>query len=407
MFFAAIYGMIKEKPMGNIRLFAAGRVCALALVLLSAACLPATALGYEVLSPSPGGKETVKARRSSSHLVIRAADKAEAANLEVGRVINRDGDTKTVAPVGTYEKDGAVYVHYVLDLKKGRNIYALNPGEKELVIRYQPLRTLLKLDPDDPDAYLFHRTDVVPSACALCHDEKLPGDANLDVETLRKNADFSPVCYSCHRRLTSGNKWLHGPAAAVACMTCHRKGDSGRKITTLTGRVDETCFSCHINRSRWMKKSFIHGPVATGDCTVCHDPHGADFPFMLWADPKMDICIACHTNKKGLKRKKSGFVEHGILAGQGCSACHSPHATNHRFQLAAPVNEVCASCHVSMKGISSGHPVGKHPLYLPVDPRRKDREFTCASCHNPHGAKYKNLLIGSVLGGHVCSKCHN
>ena len=190
-------------------------------------------------------------------------------------------------------------------------------------------------------------------------------------------------------------------------MTCHRRGDGNRKITTLVGRVDETCFSCHINKRKWMKNSYIHGPAATGDCTVCHDPHGGKFPYMLWADPKMDICIACHTDKQNIKKKKKGFVEHGIIEGNGCSACHSPHASDYRFQLADSINNVCVSCHISMKGVEDGHPVGNHPLSGTDDPRRKGRELSCSSCHNPHGANYQYLLIGSLLGGHVCSKCHN
>ena len=156
-----------------------------------------------------------------------------------------------------------------------------------------------------------------------------------------------------------------------------------------------------------MQKSYVHGPAATGDCTVCHDPHGGEFPYMLWADPKVDLCIACHTDKQDVKKKKKGFVEHGIIEGLGCSACHSPHASDYRFQLAGSINDVCVSCHIAMKGITEGHPVGNHPLSDVDDPRRKGRELSCTSCHNPHGANYQYLLIGSLLGGHVCSKCHN
>ncbi|GAB4339711.1 MAG: hypothetical protein Kow0089_12830 [Desulfobulbaceae bacterium] len=299
-----------------------------------------------------------------------------------------------------------MYVHYVLELTKGVNTFVVSPGETEVQVRYQPTRTLLKYDPDDTSTYLFHRAEPVPSVCAQCHTEKLPDDSGLDVRQLKRNGDFSPLCYSCHRKMASGDKWLHGPAAAVACMTCHR-GEGDGAIRILSGRVDETCFSCHINKRRWKKSAYVHGPAATGDCTVCHDPHGADYPFMLWADPKMDICIACHTDKQGIKKKKKGFVEHGIISGNGCSACHSPHASDYRFQLSGTINEVCAGCHIGLRGVEEGHPVGNHPLSDADDPRRKGRELSCASCHNPHGSRYQYLLIGSLLGGHVCSKCHN
>lgn len=392
--------------MGIIRRFAAMNVFVLALFIVLSA-QPSSVFAFEVLAPPLGEKNVVHARRSVSHLVVKASGPEEAARLKVGRVANREGDIEAITRLGSWNRDGAVYLHYALKLKKGKNIYAVNPGEKELVIQYQPMRTLLRLDPDDPNVYLFHRNEVVPGACSSCHDEKLPADAGLDVTMLSKNADFSPVCYSCHRGMTAENKWLHGPAAAVACLTCHRKGNDSNKITTLVGRVDDVCFSCHINKRQWTRDTYIHGPAATGDCTVCHDPHGADFPFMLWADPKIDICIACHTDKKGIKTKKQGYYEHGIIEGSGCSACHSPHASNYRFQLPNTINKTCVSCHISLQGVEKGHPVGNHPLSGVDDPRRKGRELACSGCHNPHGSRYQHLLIGSLLGGHVCSKCHN
>ncbi len=367
----------------------------------------APSYAYTVLTPPSDGKPLVNARRAESHLVIKAADKNEAESLKVGKVINRDGETKPVLPIGTREKDGSFYVHYLLELKKGKNTFTLNPGEKDLVVHYKPLRTLLKLDPNNPDAYLFHRNDIVPEPCTLCHTDQLPKDSGLDVKLLSRNTDFSPVCYSCHRKLTSENKWLHGPSAAVACMTCHRKGEGNRKITTLVGRVDDSCYQCHINKRKWVTNEFVHGPAGTGDCTVCHDPHGAEFPYMLWADSKIDICVACHTDKKKINSMERGYKQHGIISGNGCSACHSPHASNYRFQLAGQINDVCVSCHIGMKEIKSGHPVGKHPLSEKKDPRRKNREMSCTSCHNPHGSKYEYILIGSVLGGHICSKCHH
>ena len=370
-----------------------------------------SARAYEVLTPPPDGKTQVNSRRAQSHLVIKASGKDEAAQLKVSRVAGGEAEAKdkgqAIKPMGTWDKDGAVYLHYILELRKGENTYSISPGEKELAIRYQPLRTLLKVDPDDPKAFHFHRDTVVPAACGGCHTDQLPADSGLDVARLKKNGDFSPLCYSCHRKLTSENKWLHAPAASVACMTCHRKDEGGDKIATQVGRVDESCFSCHINKKKWNSMSYVHGPAATGDCTVCHDPHGSDYPFMLWADPKVDVCIACHEDKEEIRKNKRGYIPHGILEGNGCIACHSPHASNYQFQLAGPINQVCVSCHVSMKGIKEGHPVGKHPLSGVADPRRKGRELSCSSCHNPHGGEYKFLLIGNLLGGHVCGKCHN
>ncbi|MHB8790717.1 MAG: cytochrome c3 family protein [Desulfobulbaceae bacterium] len=380
----------------------AGVAAFVAGVMLGAA--PARA--YEVLTPTLEGKNQINSRRAQSHLVIKAGGKEEAGRLRVAAIEGEDKG-QIIEPLGSWEKDGAIFVHYLLKLQKGANTFRINPGEKELAIRYQRLRTLLQFNPDDPRLFRFHHDETVPAGCGGCHTEELPADSGLNVEQLRKNTDFSPICYSCHRKLTSANLWLHGPAAQVACMTCHRREVGSDRIATLIGRVEDTCYSCHINRRKWGSGSFVHGPAATGDCTVCHDSHGDDHPYMLWADPKFDICIACHKDKEDIRTNKRGYIAHGILEAEGCAACHNPHATDHRFQLAGEINDTCVSCHLGLKGVEQGHPVGKHPLAGVKDPRRKGRELACSGCHNPHGGEYKYLLIGNLLGGHVCSKCHN
>lgn len=365
-------------------------------------------LAYEVLTPPLEAKNQVNSRRAQSHLIIKASGKEEAGQLRVVRLAGSEGESKSqaVKPLGSWEKDGAVFLHYSLELRKGANTFGINPGAKELAISYQPQRTMVKVDADDPTVMHFHRSETVPAVCGGCHTDQLPADSGLNVQQLRKNSDFSPLCFSCHRRLASGSKWLHAPTALVACMTCHRRSEGSDKIATQVGQVAEACFSCHISKRRWNTSPFVHSQVANGDCTVCHDPHGADYPYMLWADPKIDICIACHAEMEDIRKNKRGYVAHGILEGSGCSACHSPHASDYRFQLAGPINDVCVSCHVTFKGIKEGHPVGKHPLSGVPDQLRKGRELACSGCHNPHGSEYKFLLIGNLLGGHVCTKCH-
>ncbi len=360
-----------------------------------------------IISPNSSKDIIIQARRPQSTLVLKVTNKDELASLRVATAQNRSGDFQVIDALARHEKDGIYYIHYTLPLKRGKNTFVISPGRLELKIRYKPVRTLLNIDFEAPEAFLFHRKSIIPKECSLCHSDKLPDDAGLDVERLKKNADYSPSCFSCHRKLHSKNKWLHGPTANIYCMSCHRKGTGNTKITMLTGRVDETCFQCHINKTKFRDQKHVHGPVGTGDCTICHDPHGDDYKFQLWADGKSDLCVGCHGDKKRAIKNSVGFYPHGIVQGGGCVACHSPHATAYRFQLYKPINELCISCHLNLADVEKGHPVGNHPLKGKDDPRRKGRALSCTSCHNPHGSNYRFLLIGDILGGHVCSMCHN
>lgn len=360
-----------------------------------------------ILSPVSSKPILIQARRPQSTLILKVTTTEELGSLRVSTAQNRAGEDQVIDALARYQKNGDIYIHYSLPLKKGNNTFVINPGYQELKIRYKPVRTLLNVNFEDSAAFLFHRTVVIPDECNLCHSDKLPSDADLDVTRLQKNDDYSPVCFSCHRQLQSKNNWQHGPAANLYCMSCHRKGNDNTSITMLTGRVDEVCFQCHVNKKKINGQQHIHGPVGTGDCTICHDPHGDAYKFQLWADGKKDLCIGCHGDKKNAGKKTMGFTPHGIVLGGGCVACHSPHASNNRFQLYKPINELCVSCHLSLANMEKGHPVGSHPLKGKADPRRNGRELSCASCHNPHGSNYRYLLIGDLLGGHVCSMCHN
>ena len=364
------------------------------------------AFAVTILTPDPTRKLLIQARKSTTSLILKVKEQ-ELASLRVAKEGNRNSEAQSIDPMGKWQDSGSIYMHYTLPLQKGTNTFIIYPDERELKIRYRPIRTLLKVNFEDPAAYLFHRKEVVPKVCSTCHTEKLPDDADLNVKRLQKNEDFSPICFSCHRQLISRSMWLHSPSANVYCMSCHQEGQENTKISMLTGRVDRICFECHVNKKKFKNQAHIHGPVGTGDCTVCHDPHGDKFKYQLWAENRSGICIGCHTDKKDLVKRREGFYSHGILQGGGCKACHDPHASGERFQLIKPINELCSNCHTRLLGVEKGHPVGNHPLKGKPDPKRKGRELSCSSCHNPHGSSFRYLLIGDMLGGHVCSKCHH
>ncbi|HFQ91127.1 MAG TPA: hypothetical protein ENK27_13730 [Desulfobulbus sp.] len=383
--------------------------CPAVFPVLLAACLLSgrEAVAYTILTPPPGPGLTIQARRPAATLVIRVRDATEETRLRVYAASGDKGPGKVLVPVGRWQRPEGLFLHYRLRLRRGRNTFVIRPGDRKLVIRYRPVRALGGIDFVDPAVYVFHRRAVVPAACAACHGKGRPVATPPETSRFARNPAYSPLCFSCHRRLSRQEKWLHGPSANVLCLDCHRTGGRKTQVTIPSGRINELCFGCHVNKKKLLQKNFVHGPYAIGDCTVCHDPHGDAYKYQLWADGRAGICVGCHSDKKKSLKKSLGFYSHGIIEGRGCIACHDPHASDNRFQLHHPINQLCVSCHVELQGVRKGHPVGNHPLQGVPDPRHKGREFSCASCHNPHGSPYRYLLIGDVLGGHVCSKCHH
>lgn len=371
------------------------------LLALSALAAPAaTRAGEVILLTPPALESAVLSRNKVVNVVVKVT---EAADLNQLMLVD-ERSNELVEPGGRHLLNSVYYVHYRLLLKKGANNFILMPGRRKLSVRYTPLSSLLNINFADPGLYRFHRQETIPGECGGCHTEKLPAEAVVDQV---RYGQFSPECYSCHSRTAAGSEWPHFPSAALLCRTCHPPGPDGKAISVSTGKVEGLCFSCHLNNKKWTGMSHIHGPVGTGDCTICHDPHGNTNEFQLWADGKGRLCVVCHEEmKKYLDTGQRAFVVHGIMNAQGCGACHSPHATNHRFQLYGEINELCVRCHLSISATNGSHPIQGHPVSGKSDPLRPGNPFTCTSCHNPHGSAYKYLLIGDVRGGRVCAKCH-
>jgi predicted CXXCH cytochrome family protein len=347
----------------------------------------------EILVPPPAA--TIYARQPTTHLVVRQQQ-----NDSISRTRVRKDDL-LFSPQGIWQaKNGAYYLHFRLPLVPGKNSFELIPAGKNVVIKYRPLRSLLNVNFDEKGVSLFHRNELLPASCKECHHDK-PAQPSKPIDE-----QAQPLCFECHKNIVENN-WKHSPAATLQCRACHQETPDPNKITIPAGKVETSCFQCHVSKKAWLKMDHIHGPVGTGDCTVCHNPHADQNRAQLWAEGKDVICVACHTDKKDLLAEDSStYYIHGIIKGGGCIACHSPHATDHRFQLYKPINELCVGCHTAFKDVVKGHPVGGHPVQGVKDPRRPERTFSCTSCHNPHGSDYKFLLIGDILGGQVCSQCH-
>jgi predicted CXXCH cytochrome family protein len=235
----------------------------------------------------------------------------------------------------------------------------------------------------------FKRTD-----CLGCHDG---GHGSDRLKLLKKNP--VDLCYGCHER-KDRSKHPHSAVIVGDCAVCHDPHSSDNPKLVAKPTVQATCFTCHQDDLTGRK--VVHAPVAKG-CDQCHDPHGSANRFALKGGEGKAACYKCHKPVDG------GKVKHAALERYGCTACHDPHGTDRAALLATRVNALCASCHPEQKDgrhvtpvVASGHPVGGNLN----DPRRPGRDFTCASCHNPHGSDNPRLFYFGGSSMESCDGCH-
>lgn len=357
----------------------------------------------EIKLMAPVENCVVYSREPSTHIIVKASTKKDLDSLQLLSA------SKAISSVITRQKNNSGYfVHYAVSLSPGVNVFTLLPGQQKITIDFKQYQALFNADFKDPTVYLYHRHETMQKECLQCHEvESVPEDF------FAKPSPYggeSPSCYTCHKSILENTTWQHRPAVNLLCETCHQQAREGGRIAVKHHRDIDKCYTCHTDKLKGLGKDpHMHPFLAFGVCSVCHNPHGGAYRYQLWADGKSEICVGCHVNKEQLlEEDNNGLVVHGIIKGGGCIACHDAHASDYPYMLYAPVNELCASCHNDYIGLHKGHPVGGHPLQGPHNPLKPERgEFNCASCHDPHGSKYQYMLVGDLLGGHVCSQCHN
>jgi predicted CXXCH cytochrome family protein len=231
--------------------------------------------------------------------------------------------------------------------------------------------------------------------CLGCHEG---GHSSDNLRFLKKAA--VDLCYGCHERKDK-NRFPHGAVVLGDCVVCHdpHTSDSAKLLSRPT--LQETCFLCHQDDVTGRK--VIHAPVAKG-CDQCHDPHGAQDRFALKAGSGKAACLKCH------KPVDTGKVRHAALDRYGCTGCHDPHGSGQGAMLGKKVNALCSGCHPEQQDgrhvtplVRAGHVVGGPGL---LDPRREGRDFTCASCHNPHGSDNQKLFYLGASPMESCDGCH-
>ena len=170
---------------------------------------------------------------------------------------------------------------------------------------------------------------------------------------------------------------------------------SGRQDVSSTERM---CLSCHDgwvleSRDLWKNKAHAH-PVGQKPSKDIHIPvvDGKNL-FPLNHDGKM-YCGTCHS-------------AHGVEWGNRKSPVF--------MRVPSRDGELCQACHdTKTHGPSAGfHPIGKKPEKRPALLDTSDAklsnagEITCQSCHSPHLARQKKLLVVKNDRSQLCAGCHD
>ena len=321
-------------------------VClAISLLLFGVAGL-AQAAALTVLTPA----DKVYLESEQLNLVLSVSDmNATSVAVSVGGK-NYRSELKTLGR----EKRLCLAVTLLNGLNKIELIVAGSAGviERRTLAVYlrSPLLKQYQKPPDDFKRHYFH-TDSGEMLCAGCHRM----EATLKDLYPEKIAD-SP-CYVCHKN-KSVPTFKHKPVSSGACFSCHQVADGKRKYSTK--KPDQvTCLVCHSAEGKlWKGKRVQHGPTATGNCTICHNPHGSNYASFVHLQPTA-LCLNCHNDKKSGLHVIAGFFGKG------------------------------------------------HPVTGKADPFKKDRSFSCASCHNPHAGDSQSLLNKERDSfENYCQSCH-
>lgn len=145
---------------------------------------------------------------------------------------------------------------------------------------------------------------------------------------------------------------------------------------------------------------FVHGPYGAGRCDKCHAVT-ASKPFRTAAGkaiepagigpartnigprlaaPLKELCLSCHSEKAYAVAEAQGLWMHGPVANGWCVACHNPHRAARKYMLLGKSNvDLCTGCH-------------RAPELLRTAAHRKEPEADCLTCHNPHQGKSTFLL---------------
>lgn len=272
--------------------------------------------------------------------------------------------------------------------------------------------------PGDSVIFLANEESIVPDTLVSCGTQKYVAHLSIDLRPganivrairLRGNSAVDEVVTNVvfwHELLTGGLKpegltavTFHSPLSESFCGDCHSFPEQVKSVDPALANT--SCMSCH---SGLLAKGKKHGPSQAGDCIECHSQTGTGSRFAM-VEPVKELCFSCHDDNTG------GKTVHGPTSTGRCTICHEPHSTDNAYFLRKPVWELCTTCHAEKASgahVVAGFVFGtSHPTKGWPDPTQPGKDFSCASCHNPHSADNPRLWkYGVTRRGQLCVVCH-
>src|SRR5512135_57958 len=161
------------------------------------------------------------------------------------------------------------------------------------------------------------------------------------------------------------------------------------KFKLKPGAQQKVCLTCHPTFEELLKKPFVHTPLKKTGCTACHSPHTSNHPKQLAADVSK-LCLMCH---KEILPDGARSTHKVALEGK-CVECHDPHAADNKFNLRTAGNDLCFGCHKDKAEAISKVRFKHNPVTK-----------GCVNCHNPHASLKAAALLKSEVP-ELCKGCH-
>jgi predicted CXXCH cytochrome family protein len=225
------------------------------------------------------------------------------------------------------------------------------------------------------------------------HVQLVPGENRIYFASTgekRSTAEFFTTYLNEAQATTNRSVLFHNSSLEESCTSCHE----GLPVADSGATMNADCNVCH---KEVVGASYLHSPVEMKECSSCHS-WSAEKKAVVLESGVPETCFGCHDEKKELVENAAS--QHPVAS--ECGTCHSPHGSEQRHQLKEKVYSLCISCHETKK---VNHPVGRHPMQY-IRNTETGEEFSCVTCHNPHGSGNKKLMKfpGETLD--VCNQCH-